>query len=241
LNEDEGRRYEVLLRVLDQEGNVILPGQFVSVAEKIGLGLEIDRFVIDNAFKKLSAKNNQEIILFVKVSDTAIADTDLALWINDKFKEYQISKDQVVFEITENSISKNLNNTIMFTKALRAMRCKIAIEHYKSMTQPQIFKHVTVDILKIDGSLIEGLDADKERQQKVTDIISLARQENMSCMAERIEDANSLASLWTLAIEYAQGNFIQEPGKELEYDFRGDDVSEEESLDPDTRATFTVS
>jgi EAL domain-containing protein (putative c-di-GMP-specific phosphodiesterase class I) len=60
-------------------------------------------------------------------------------------------------------------------------------------------------------------------------------------MAERIEDAASLASLWTLGIEFAQGNFIQEPGKELEYDFRGDDVSEEEFLDPDTRATFTVS
>jgi EAL domain-containing protein (putative c-di-GMP-specific phosphodiesterase class I) len=129
----------------------------------------------------------------------------------------------------------------MFAKALRAMRCKIAIEHYKSMTQPQVFKHVPVDILKIDGSLIEGLDSDKESRLKVTDILGLARRESMSCIAERIEDAASLASLWTLGIEYAQGNFIQEPGKELEYDFLGDDASEEESQDADTRATYIIS
>ncbi|MDH3901191.1 MAG: EAL domain-containing protein, partial [Gammaproteobacteria bacterium] len=239
LNEDKWQRYEVLLRVLDQEGNIILPGQFVSVAEKIGMGLEIDRFVIDNAFRKLSEKDNHDIVLFVKVSDAALADTDLAFWINNKFKEYQINKDQVIFEIPENILGKNLNSAIMFTKALRAMHCKIAIEHYTGMTQSQIFKHVSVDILKIDGALIEGLDADKERQLKVRGIIDLARKEDMSCMAERIEDPASLALLWTLGLEYAQGNFIQEPSRELEYDFYGEIVSEE-IMDPGSRASFVV-
>ena len=224
LNGDTGQRYEVLLRILDEAGHVILPGQFLSIAGKTGLSGEIDHWVINCALKELQDKQRDatDICFFIKLSDTSLEDRELPLWIDSKLKQYNIKNDCIVFEIPESAAVGNLENTMAFTEAMQIIHCKVALEHYGCSSQAQIIRHLPVDIVKIDGSLINNLASSKEHQEKVRSIIALARTLEKQCIAEQVDDPGSLAILWQFGVDLIQGNFVQEPNRELEYNFEGE-------------------
>ena len=237
LDDVPGQRYEVLLRILDEDGNIVLPGQFLSVAERIGLAVDIDRYVIENAFRMIGEGNNKDLQLYIKLSHAATADSDLPLWIDKKRQHYGIARDQAVFEVPEHFVGKDLGNTARLTKALHDMGCLVAIEHYKGVTRPQHLAHIHADILKIDGSLIAELGRSRGNHAGINAIVALARQNGMMIVAERVEEAASLALLWDFGIQYAQGNFIQEPSRKLDYVFVAEIVSEDVD---DGRAIFAI-
>jgi diguanylate cyclase (GGDEF)-like protein len=235
LDNAPGQRYEVLLRILDEDSNIVLPGQFLSVAERIGLAVDIDRYVIENAFRGIGEGRNEELQLYIKLSHAAIADSDLPLWIDKKRQQYGIARDQAVFEVPEHVVGRDLRNTARLTRALHDRGCLVAIEHYKGVTRSQHLAHIHADILKIDGSLIGELGRRRDNHAGVNAIVAVARQNGMMVVAERVEEAASLALLWDFGIQYAQGNFIQEPCRKLDYVFAAEIVSEDVD---DGRAIF---
>jgi diguanylate cyclase (GGDEF)-like protein len=149
LNGDTSERYEVLLRILDDEGQVILPSQFLSIADKIGLTHEIDRWVINTAIGALAElhREGRETTFFVKISGKTLADGELPMWIHEKIRECQVETGNIVFEITEAVALKDLRNTMHFVNAMNKLGCKVALEHYGRANQPQLLKHLSVDIL----------------------------------------------------------------------------------------------
>jgi EAL domain-containing protein (putative c-di-GMP-specific phosphodiesterase class I) len=149
-------------------------------------------------------------------------DAELPGWINAKLKEYRLVSDGVVFEIPERTAVNDLKNSIVFVKAMQKLHCKVALEHFGCTDQPQLLKHVHANVLKIDGSLIEGLAGNKENQARVQGIVDLARTNEITCIAERVDDAADLAKLWQYGVDFIQGNFVQEPSKEHGYDFEGE-------------------
>jgi diguanylate cyclase (GGDEF)-like protein len=232
LNGDTRERYEVLLRILDDEGQVVLPSQFLSIADKIGLTHEIDRWVIDNAMTTLAELHHadKDTTFFVKISGKTLSDIELPLWIHEKIRECQVKTENIVFEITEAVALKDLRNAMHFVNAVHKLGCKVALEHYGRANQPQLLKHLSVDILKIDGSLIENLSTSKENQATVKSIIQAANSQDIKCTAERVEDAHDLGMLWQYGVEFVQGNFAQIPSKKLDYDFAGNFSDEESTI-----------
>jgi EAL domain-containing protein (putative c-di-GMP-specific phosphodiesterase class I) len=109
-----------------------------------------------------------------------------------------------------------------FVQAMQSLHCKVALEHFGCGDQPQLLNHVPADFLKIDGSLISGMVDSKEAQARVKSIADLARANNMICIAEFVADASCLAKLWQIGVDGIQGNFIQEPGKTLDYTFESE-------------------
>ena len=224
LKGDTRQRYEVLLRVIDEAGHVIMPEQFLSIAEKTGLSGEIDRWVISTAFRKLveTRKDNNETLFYIKLAGATLADAGLPAWINEQLKENHLVSDGIVFEIPERSAIDDLKSTMVFVKSMQALKCKVALEHYGHSDQPQLLKHIPVDILKIDAALISGLAGNKENQSKVKALLKLAKEHGKESIAEGVDDTGSLTQLWQYGVDLIQGNFIQEPCKDLEYDFEGE-------------------
>ena len=106
----------------------------------------------------------------------------------------------------------------------------MALEHYGCSSQPQLLKRLPVDILKVNGSLIAGLGANRENQVRVKAIVELARNLDMLCVAEHVEETGDLALLWQFGVQFVQGNFVQIPSKELDYNFEGDITGDEASI-----------
>ncbi len=221
LNGKAGGHYEVLLRILDEECCVVMPGQFLSMAEKSPMIMEIDRRVIQIASQTLADKLKEggNTSLFIKLSSETIADPQLPEWIKLQLQELSLPCDAIIFEIPESVAVNKPNETLVFTKAVQAFGCRVAIEHFGYANKPDIVKGLSVDFLKIDGSLIKNLASSKDNQEKVRAIVDLARSTNTLCIAEHVDDAQCLVMLWQYNIDYIQGNLIQEPGKELTHDF----------------------
>jgi len=221
-----GQRYEVLLRVVDEAGHVILPGEFLAIAAKTGHCGEIDRWIINTAFRTLAERrrHGSNISFFIKLSDASLNDAELPGWINQKLKEHRLVSDGVIFEIPESTAIDNLKNSMVFVKAMQKLHCKVAIEHYGRSSKVRLLKHLPVDVIKIDGSLVENLAASREKQERVREIAELARDHHKLCTAERVDSASDLATLWQYGIDFIQGNFAQEPSRELGYDFEGETV-----------------
>lgn len=224
LKGDTRQRYEVLLRIVDGAGQVILPGQFLSVAEKTGLSSEINRWIIEATFRELAKlrNNNSDVSFYIKLSGGTLTDASLPGWIGEKLQEHKLSGDGVVFEISARNAFNDLKNASQFVREIQQLQGKVALEHYGQSIQPQLLKHIPADILKIDGSLIAGLSSNKEHQSKVQEIIELAKKGGQQCIAESVDDASSLAQLWQTGVDFIQGNFVQEPCKSLDYDFEGE-------------------
>ena len=224
LKGDTRQRFEVLLRVIDEAGHAILPGQFLSIAEKTGFSAEIDHWIITTALHKLAElrTRHSEALFYIKLSGATLTDTGLPAWIEEQIEKNNLDSGGVVFEIPEQTAIDDLKNAMSFVKNMQNLHFRLAFEHYGHSDQPQLLKHVPVDILKIDGTLISGLQGNKENQSRVMAILELAKEHGKETVAECVDDAGSLAQLWQFGVDYIQGNFVQEPCKDLEYDFEGE-------------------
>ena len=226
LKGDRSEQYEVLLRITDAAGNVILPGQFVSIAERSGMGGEIDHWVINSALARLAEYDqDKNATFFIKVTGTSLANPDFADWVSSKLQEHGVDGESVVFEINERSVISNLNQAAGFVTKMRALNCRTAIEHFGISAQSmQVMSRVPADIIKIDGTLIGGITRDKETQEKVRSVAEAVREHEKICIAERLDDAGALALLWQYRVDYIQGFFVQEPARELGYEFESEIV-----------------
>ena len=217
LRDQSGNHFEVLVRLVDKDGDMILPGEFFAMAEGVGCANEVDRFVIEKAIREMSESNDGTLRYYIKLTRQSVSDSDLANWIMSRIDEYGVKPEQLVFEIAENVLQSDLRNTASLTSALNAVGCKIAIEHYRMSTSLQHLMHVHADYLKIDRELVGSVDKRGESLAKVTAIVDLAAKNNYITIAEGVESTASLAVIWELGISMAQGYFIQAPAVSREY------------------------
>ena len=238
LKDIPGSHYEILVRIVDGSGNIILPGEFFSMAETTGQAVDIDLYVIEKVMRMIAENREKEMTLFIKLTRQSVADHDFPLWVIGKIKEYNINPEQLVFEIAENTLQSNLKNLSMLSKALHAIGCKIAIEHYQMATKPQHLLHIHTDYLKIDSSLVESISRKGKSLEKVTAIMEIARENNYITIAEGVENPANLAILWELGISLAQGYFIQAPAGNIDFDFQ--DIVSENKEEESNKSTFTI-
>jgi diguanylate cyclase (GGDEF)-like protein/PAS domain S-box-containing protein len=222
LQGDAGGKYEVLLRMLNDEGDNILPTQFLPIAEQTGQITEIDRWVIQNAIRTLTEHRAQgaDTQFFIKISAATLLHGELVKYIGNCMKVTRLPGKALIFEIAEKHAAQHLKHAKTFVKSLQQLNCKTALEHFgTSPNSFQLLKHLPVDFLKIDGSFVHNLASDTDNQAMVRSILDTAKSMNRQCIAEYVQDAHSLAVLWQSGIQFIQGNFLQEPSEALNYDF----------------------
>jgi diguanylate cyclase (GGDEF)-like protein len=230
--------YEVLTRIVDEEGNIILPGEFFSMAINSGKAMDVDIHVIENIMRMMAGNQDQPMLLFLKLTRQTVANEDFAVWLMEKIKQYNVNPEQLVFEVAENLVQNELKKLSMLSKALNSIGCKMAIEHYRLETQPQHLQHIQADYLKIDSGLVQNINNKGKCFTKVTEIMEVARGNNFITIAEGVESPATLAILWELGVTLAQGYFIQSPVGAMESNV--ETVEEEHEEANSNRATFTV-
>ena len=238
LKDNPGDYFEILVRIVDGSGNIIMPGEFFSMAETTGQAIDIDLYVIEKVMQVIAENQGRKMTLFIKLTRQSVADHDFPLWVIGKIKEYDINPEQLVFEVAETILQSNLKNLSMLSKALHTIGCKIAIEHFRMSTKPQHLLHIHTDYLKIDSSLVENISRKGKGLEKVTAIMDIARKNNYITIAEGVENPTSLAILWELGVSLAQGYFIQAPAGSL--DFNSQEIASENKAEDGSKSTFAI-
>jgi len=209
MGEDRGM-FDVLLRMIDEQGNELLPSEFIAAAERNDLMKNIDRWVIAAALAFCA--NRHVGRLFVRLSRDSVRDGSLLAWIASQIKATRADPGRIVIEIGEPVATQQLAETTALATSLRNHGFGFAIEHFGTGRDPaRLLTAVPMDFVKIDGSLMQGLASDTTLQSKVKSLVTEARSREVETIAERVEDANTMAVLWQLGVEFIQGYFVHEP------------------------------
>jgi multidomain signaling protein FimX len=202
--------YDVLVRMIDEQGQEVLPGEFMAAAERNDLMKNIDRWIIGAAMSVCSSRKIDK--LFVRLSKDSMRDKSLLQWLANQLKATRIDPSHIVFQVSEQNATEYLADVTELSAGLRKAGFMFAIEHFGTGRDPQrLLAHLPLNFVKIDGTLMQGLSVDQGQQQKVREFVDQARSRNISTIAERVEDANTMAVLWQLGIEFIQGYFVNEP------------------------------
>lgn len=222
LHGDTDERYEVFVRMLDKNGEIIMPNDFLPAAERTGMSLAIDRWVMLNTITTLIQcwKDGKRTLFFVKLAANSLKDTSLMSWLKDQLKKYNVPKNSLIFEVKESVAVTSLKYTAELAKSLQELNCGFALDDFGTGSNPfELLKHIPADYLKLERSFMEELSTSTENQEAVKAITDKAIELNKLTIAQCVQDATSLSVLWGMGINFIQGNFLQESAPTLDYDF----------------------
>jgi diguanylate cyclase (GGDEF)-like protein/PAS domain S-box-containing protein len=212
-NESEALHYELLLRLEDEEGTLVLPGAFIPAAERYNLMTELDRWVIQTAFQNyprvLAGRN---VRISVNLSGNSLNDESLLEFVSRQFDEFSVPPDRVCFEITETAAVTDLSRAGRFIFEIQKLGCQLALDDFGSgLSSLRYLKALPVDFLKIDSSFIRDIDRDSGNQAIVAAVNQLAHRLGIRTIAEYAVNRQVIEALRKLDIDFAQGYALGAP------------------------------
>ncbi|HUX73649.1 MAG TPA: EAL domain-containing protein [Steroidobacteraceae bacterium] len=209
LGADKGM-FDVVVRMLDEQGNEVLPAEFIAAAERNELMKNIDRWVI-GASMSFSANRKAECI-FLRISKDTVLDKTLAAWLGTQLRSIRVEPKRLCFQVSEELATQYLRQTKELSQTLGKLGFRFALEHVGTGHDSlKLLAEINMHFIKIDGSLMQGLSTNQLQQRRVKDLVEAAKGKRVETIAERVEDANTMAVLWQLGIEFIQGYFVNAP------------------------------
>lgn len=215
LRSDSIQMYDLLVRMIDEQGNSVLPSEFLPAAERNNMMKNIDRWMLKAAMH-FCGKNNADRV-FVRLSQQSITDPLTSAWMEQELDGDGFDCSRLVIEVPERDAAKHIKQTRQIVNHARKLGIGFAIEHYGiDQKRFQILDLLKPDYIKVDGELMHTLTTDKTVQSAVSRIVGAAKERNIKTIAERVENANAMAVLFQLGLDFMQGHYVHEPEVVLE-------------------------
>jgi multidomain signaling protein FimX len=196
--------------MIDHQGKEVLPSEFMAAAGRNDLMKNIDRWVV-GASLSFAAQKKPEC-LFVRLSRDTARDPAFVEWLDNHLRTSRAEPHRLCFQVTEENAASHVPEITALAGALRGRRFRFALEGFGSgRNSTGMLDSVPLDFVKIDGTLIQDLAGDEQLQQRVRLLVEGARKHGIHTIAERVEDANTMAVLWQIGVQYIQGYFVNEP------------------------------
>lgn len=215
LNGEQEEHAEILIRMMDEHDELVLPGAFIPAAERYDLMPAIDRWVIETLFSHIDRKHtlsrtaqapDRVPCYAVNLSGISLNDDLLLGFISKQFEKYAISPTQICFEITETAAIGNLAKAKHFMEEVKRMGCRFSLDDFGSgLSSFAYLKNLPVDFLKIDGSFIKDIATDAIDCAMVAAINQVGHVMGIKTIAEWVENDLILAKVQDIGIDYAQG------------------------------------
>ena len=207
--------YDLLVRMLDEQGNSVLPSEFLPAAERNNMLKNIDRWMVRAAIDFCNESEADRV--FVRLSRQSVLDATTIAWMDTEFDKKKFDCSRLVMQIPEREAAKHIKQTQAVVKKLRKMGVGFALEHYGvDQERFQILDILKPGYIKVDGELMHTLMTDTELQQRVEKIVRAASERGIKTIAERVENANAMAVLFQLGLDFMQGHYVHEPEVVLE-------------------------
>lgn len=221
LQGEPGEVYEALLR-METNGEVVPPQSFIGIAEDNGLLDDIDRWVVNRAIEVLAERKRagHDTRMVVKVSPASFVDNRLLDLIARQLAALDVPGDRLWLQTPEAKVFTHLRQAQAFQAAAAKLGCQVGLEHFGAgLDSFQLLSHFQPTFLKIDRVFSEDLGKTAEHQQKIREIAERAQALGILTVAEHVQDAATMAFLFTTGVDYVEGNFLATPGPAMNYDF----------------------
>ncbi|MCI0655250.1 MAG: GGDEF domain-containing protein [Methylococcaceae bacterium] len=214
--------YAILLRMLDRTGKHLSPDRFLPIAESTGLIEYIDQWVIQQSVElaRRSGTRKQNRNFFLKISGYSLSSEKLQKCLEYYLKKAKIDGSSLVFQIDYSEYIHNPQRVKAFMQNVAELKCKVAFDHFGfgeySLSE---LTELPLDFIKIDGTFSRGLVTTRSYQKTIQAIQHVAETAQIKTVAKSVENANTLALLWNLGVDYVQGYFVQEPHDKMQFNF----------------------
>ena len=208
--------YELLLRMRDEHGKLVMPDMFIPAAERYNLMSKLDRWVIHEALTQLADRNPESdtarFTIAINLSGTSLSEDRFLEYVIDELEKQKLPADAICFEITETAAISNLSRVIHFMQVLKKLGCKFSLDDFGSgLSSFTYLKNLPVDYLKIDGQFIHNVAEDSVDESMVMAINQVGKAMGIKTIAERVESKEVLDKLSEIGVEFAQGYYIARP------------------------------
>jgi EAL domain-containing protein (putative c-di-GMP-specific phosphodiesterase class I) len=218
-------RHELLLRIEQEDGEMLPAGRFIQTAEQFGMVQELDRWVVGEAVSMLDKLYQEKpdgngkkksikppFGLHINLSGSSITDAGVLEYIERSFDTSDAWPGAITFEITETAAIRNFETASAFADRLTEFGCSIAIDDYGVGFGPFYYlKHLPFDMIKIDGDFIRDLPRNDADQLTVKAIVEIARGLGKQTIAEFVEEPSTVDLLRELGVDMAQGFHLGKP------------------------------
>ncbi|MCP4471147.1 MAG: EAL domain-containing protein [Gammaproteobacteria bacterium] len=217
-----GERYISSLEITSEAGHVLQENEFRAAAERTGTSKMLDRWRILHAIKKITdtSKVDRKVEFFLPLSAKSIKDPGLAVWVSENLAKSKINGAQLVFMIDEAQAVNQLKAAKALAGGLQQIHCQFAIDEFGTGINPfQLVKHIDADYVRINHVYMENLAQNNENRDSIRELAYQAVDMKINTITPGVTDAAVLSVLWTLNVDFVQGDFLQAAQKELSYDF----------------------
>jgi diguanylate cyclase (GGDEF)-like protein len=216
----EGGHFEILLRMIDDNGQLVPPMAFIPAAERYNLMPSIDRWVVSTAFglywkifpECREIQEGQCHTCTVNLSGPSLCDEHFLEFIKRQFALYKVPYKHLCFEITETAAITNLAKAMDFISELRSLGCRFSLDDFGSgLSSFTYLKNMQVDYLKIDGSFVRDMVDDPMDAAMVSSINQIGHVMGLKTIAEFVENEAVLVKLREMGVDFVQGYGVEYP------------------------------
>lgn len=214
-------QYEVLLRLRSDSGEIIGAQQIIDAARGAGLVASVDRWCLAQCLRVIEDRKRQgrPVRLFINQSVESTLEPDRIPWLKQLLDTRRIAPEAVTIEIKLSDVLARMREALAFFEALRKIGVKVVVDEYDGgLTALQLLSVVSADYLKLSDKYTRG-HGGAEYADELRMLVRAAHDGGRYVIAPKVETAQSAAALWTLGVDLIQGNFVQQPGADLGFDF----------------------
>jgi diguanylate cyclase (GGDEF)-like protein len=210
------RRFEILLRMKDKQGNQVSSKNLFSAAERYQMMPQLDRWVISSTFRALGKHSNLlqkgDYVFAVNLSGQSLGDSDLLVFIEEEIAHNKLPPSALCFEITESAAVSNRKKAQLFIDALRKRGCRFSLDDFGAgLSSFAYLKNFKVDTLKIDGGFVRDIKKNRISRAMVAAITQVADVMGLDTVAEYVESTEIQTLVKELGVDYLQGHAVGRP------------------------------
>lgn len=216
LSDDDAEHFEILVRMLDDDGEIIAPASFMPAAERYQIMPLVDRWVIHHSLQLLGASwgaiAQAGAVFCINLSGQSLTNTGFLAFVAHELEQSGVSPEQICFEITETAAISNIDEALAFMEALRSIGCLFSLDDFGAgLSSFGYLKVLPVDYLKIDGSFVREVTSDDVSLSMVQAICQIGNTMGLAIVAEYVGDQKTVDALREIGVNYLQGFFIGKP------------------------------
>ena len=222
LQGDSDEQFQALLRLRGPDGKLYTASEILPLAEREGLSADVDRWVLSRCLLVMGERSRQmrPVRLFVSQSIEAALDESRPAWLKQLLETRRLSGEQLVLEFKLQEVLEHLNDFTAFATALAELGAMISISMFDAKENSlQLLDRFAIAYVKLAPRYGGTSLRETEVRDELRLIVNTTHQHDCKVIASRIEDAQSASQLWNIGVDYLQGDFVQQAGQDLVFDF----------------------
>lgn len=218
LRGDDAEHYEVLIRMVMENDEIIHPNAFLPAADRLGVAIDIDYWVVRNSLRKISEfkADGRDVYLSINLSGRIFEAPELYEKVKRYISQYNVDPGHIIFEITEQTAVRHIEKASEIIEKLMSLGCQFALDDFGvGFSSFNYLKRLPVNYLKIDGDFVTDMVQDPVDQAMVQSMIQIAKTLNKKTIAEYVQDAATLEMLKGFGADFVQGYYLGKPVQDI--------------------------